>query len=876
MICKNMCLAAVTSDSQNVRELSIVFVYDPERCQQEEDDPQEAVMYFHPSWVNDQQRLALCGQLMGATQFFLTSFSCPRILSLDSGKFVLQQSGHYIVAVGTDHNIPDWVLEHRAATLHDLVRFYHQDLETIAVTAGSSETSFRDKLCHIFETFLPILQYAANLFGTIPSIRLPKLANALVVLSSTAENEEIDVRISSASNVFLEAIQILQCCQDSKGVLGGTLLYGNRVVATQLSSTLTKKLVSSDPHHIKSPAESISTPFHTPVGVQLLTVYLDEKEFSKLSQDALKARLAIESIASKRFTHKKVLPGKFAQTPKEVLSSMKRDTSRIFTVVEEKEGESEHPDEEPPHVSENHTEASADRGDKHLTSSDVETNLGKVLHAKVVSICCGADEAGSENAKKPNTLTTDFINVGMKKKKAEHLDKSGKNKSLLINRENDIRSLSLNDLQPSSKLTTNRVPMKYYSLGLPKLQQAMCSEDYDQSPVNKLPPGKHFYNTITDPLFPIFRCDGLPVSHALFDEYLERHYKLLDMETTPETSSSDVTFIGDAISIKKNNPKLEDDHSNTAPESQNKCTGNTKTITSSDTASEKPVISAVKSQEVYRRSLSLPLKNMTSECNVVEEGRKRCYTVGELESPLTRNGPLGSLQLTPLMSKLSILSREEQTGGFRSRDTTPSERRRSSFPAVVDDYRHERRERKVRVAKKKEGSSKIEDFSPKKVVLYVFGQQDMTLLLLLEESSAQEPELIHNLWEVSVNSLTKLEVHLHQCLDHFPQGEGPEPYSFLCLDPCWDMLQRGGTWDNTELQVVSCLHNDFQHNAGLTEIVVRCEDSTVYGYQCGQSQVFYQQTAGSNVGLPTPSDMMGLVPLKARRRLERDHGIVLL
>nr|CAD7405457.1 unnamed protein product [Timema cristinae] len=713
---------------------------------------------------------------------------------------VYEQKSHTSIhmAVGTDHNIPDWVLEHRAATLHDLVRFYHQDLETIAITAGSSETSFRDKLCHIFETFLPILQYAANLFGTIPSIRLPK-----------------------------------------------------------------------------SPAESISTPFHTPVGVQLLTVYLDEKEFSKLSQDALKARLAIESIASKRFSHKKVLPGKFAQTPKEVLSSMKRDTSRIFTVVEEKEGESEHPDELP-HVSENHTEASTDREDKHLTSSDVETNLSKVLHAKVVSICCGADEAGSENAKKSNTFTTDFIDVGMKKKKAGHLDKSGKNKSLLIDRENDIRSLSLNDLHPSSKLTTNRVPMKYYSLGLPKLQQAMCSEDYDQSPVNKLPPGKHFYNTITDPLFPIFRCDGLPVSHALFDEYLERHYKLLDMERTPETSSSDVTFIGDTISIKKTNSKLEDDHSNTALESQNKCTGNTKTVTLSDTASEKPVISAVKSQEVYRRSLSLPLKNMTSECNVIEEGRKRCYTVGELESPLMRNRPLGSLQLTPLMSKLSILSQEEQTGSFRSRDTTPSEVRHTSFPAVVEDYKHERRERKVRVGKKKEDSSKIEHFSPKKVVLYVFGQQDMTLLLLLEESSAQEPELIHNLWEVSVSSLTKLEVHLHQCLDHFPQGEGPEPYSFLCLDPCWDMLQRGGTWDNNELQVVSCLHNDFQHNAGLTEIVVRCEDSTVYGYQCGQSQVFYQQTAGINVGLPTPSDMMGLVPLKARRRLERDHGIVLL
>jgi hypothetical protein len=56
----------------------------------------------------------------------------------------------------------------------------------------------------------------------------------------------------------------------------------------------------------------------------------------------------------------------------------------------------------------------------------------------------------------------------------------------------------------------------------------------------------------------------------------------------------------------------------------------------------------------------------------------------------------------------------------------------------------------------------------------------------------------------------------------------------------------------------------------------RCEDSTVYGYQCGKMEVFYQQSTGSTVGLPTPSDLMGLVPLKAKRRLERDHGIILL
>lgn len=57
----------------------------------------------------------------------------------------------------------------------------------------------------------------------------------------------------------------------------------------------------------------------------------------------------------------------------------------------------------------------------------------------------------------------------------------------------------------------------------------------------------------------------------------------------------------------------------------------------------------------------------------------------------------------------------------------------------------------------------------------------------------------------------------------------------------------------------------------------RSEDTITYGYQCAQTQVFYQENNCMNaVGLPTPSDLMGVIPLKARRILERDHGIVLL
>lgn len=78
-------------------QLSVVFVYDCESCVTEADDPQDAVLYFHPAWVSEQQRLALCGQLMGATHFFLASFSCPRLISLRSGQFAIRQCGRFIL-----------------------------------------------------------------------------------------------------------------------------------------------------------------------------------------------------------------------------------------------------------------------------------------------------------------------------------------------------------------------------------------------------------------------------------------------------------------------------------------------------------------------------------------------------------------------------------------------------------------------------------------------------------------------------------------------------------------------------------------------------------------------------------------------------------
>lgn len=77
--------------------MMIVFVYDTERCQNEEDDPADAVLYFHPTWVSDTQKYSLCGQLMGTAHFLRETFGKAKIVSLQNGKFVLKEFGRFVL-----------------------------------------------------------------------------------------------------------------------------------------------------------------------------------------------------------------------------------------------------------------------------------------------------------------------------------------------------------------------------------------------------------------------------------------------------------------------------------------------------------------------------------------------------------------------------------------------------------------------------------------------------------------------------------------------------------------------------------------------------------------------------------------------------------
>lgn len=167
--------------------MNIVFVYDRERCLLEEDDPINAVSYFHPSWVSDVHRLTLCGQLMGVAQFLNLNFCEARTIVLQSGKFILTPFGRFVLVVGTDRCITDAALTYRSELLANVVRLYHKGLETVYEQCMANSSNYKtvtDKFYHIFEKYLPHLQHQSSVFNSLPTLKMPPVSVLYLVHQS--------------------------------------------------------------------------------------------------------------------------------------------------------------------------------------------------------------------------------------------------------------------------------------------------------------------------------------------------------------------------------------------------------------------------------------------------------------------------------------------------------------------------------------------------------------------------------------------------------------------------------------------------------------------------------------------------------------------
>ncbi|XP_065199464.1 uncharacterized protein HPS4 isoform X1 [Planococcus citri] len=747
------------------KELLIVFLYDTEINLREEEDPQNAVVYFYPSWVGANQRMALCGQLIGVTQFLLQGFSFPHIISLNSGKFTMKKIGPYILCVGTDRNISDWVLEKRCEMLHNTLIFFHGNLSVFH--EDCEHDVGLERLTNAMEVYLPTLLYAGNIFSNTPTIRLPK----------------------SASSIFLEAAQILECLQDRNGVYGGAIFYQNKVVMSQLSTDVSKQIVVMDPYRVKIPVEHFETSFHLPAGVQLLVVYMEQNNLEVLKEQKL------PSVSNRKtFVQDKNTENHISSSNK-LMDNMKVERSKISTVLEE--------------------ESELDQPSK-ISNSDL-AEMPDVVKDTVKTL--GKPDGNSK-----------FADINVQSYVVDSFKKFTKSTSCSV----------------ESLKSSKTVPPKYCSF-----KNVRDSSDSNDKTPDEIKPSEEksnfqaYYNTISDPTYPWFRFNGLPASKALHDDRVALYCQ--DIGSAHQTNAKDEN---------KEDQKTEE-----------KKEANPKRPTS------------------IQLNLETTVKKKTRTANLNLNLKKEVPNFKEICSavPPSQN----DVPLTPLMSKLSMLDLSESKAATScAKITTPSTSRgpigledisQTFKDSFTEKMKAERPKRPTRVKKRPVEEKKV---ALKKSVLFVYGYQNISLYLLLDTESGQDKNLINSLWDTCCNSLPDLERHFQQCFESIPQTQTlnatNDSYSFINVHAEWETLQKSGAWTAPQMDLVHKLHEDFNADPTLTDLNIRLDDGVVYGNQMGDSQVFYQQNVGSVAGLPMPSDLMGVILLKAKRRLERDHSVLIL
>ncbi|XP_063624458.1 uncharacterized protein LOC134796303 [Cydia splendana] len=835
------------------KEMMIVFVYDTQCCVAEEDDPINAVLYFHPGWVSDTQRHALAGQVVGAAHCVKSLFSQPTAITLQSGKFIIREYGRYILAIGSDRNIPDWVLKNRASLLTSMIKVYHGDLQALAVQM-EDQKRLSEKLYQIFETYLPVLQYGCHIFQRVPMLSLPK----------------------SATAVYLESMQILEQCRRNRGVLGGVVLYNNKIVATLLPPSLTSYLTVVDPYRIKSPAETLETETPLPLGAQLLVVYVAKKMYNSLKKQAEKMQEFSHNGEEMIARFKKNQEAE--RDKRDFPTGMKRDKSLLFTAVPEEDHTMISPptrdphDPLPPAMPDVVPFTNKPRPRPNKLSLSFKTQISvdeeskenekvftgqtsvcstpmleyKRLHGNMLSICQNPDPQKEKLESEPDVLK----NIENCAKVIENEKRD--NKIVLdinciadhyINKPEPIRKMaSVIDIQETFKNVTNRATAKF------KLKRSHVPLSDDMSPEQMQKSVSTM--TINDPSFPVFRNDGIEISESLFNQYLEQHYASMKQDLSKEDNM--FTF----------NMKLCE---------QEKFEGFDSELTKSPQRTPKKIPKDSKTVDQSRRkSLSLPLKSL-SESSESQIGS---------DSSASFKKKLSGVQLTPLMEKLSHLAFSDKSSGYSSRVMTPLELREFT-PAAERQITFNDRPKTQRQDSESDydSDSDLEQLPSYtqhavKCGLFVSGLHNMALLALVDVNAAGDSDVINSLWETSLNALGPIE---QKCME--PLGAGADDasdYSYLTLDPDWGTVRKGGPWAALDIATMGLIHHEFASDPDMSEMILRSDESCVVGVSMGGAQIYYQESGARGAGPPPPSDPLAAAGLRARRRLHRDHAATII
>lgn len=244
---------------------------------------------------------------------------------------------------------------------------------------------------------------------------------------------------------------------------------------------------------------------------------------------------------------------------------------------------------------------------------------------------------------------------------------------------------------------------------------------------------KKKYRTITDPMYPVFNSLGVPISRYLFEEFLSQQY---DNDCLIAKNSKSST-------VSKNDEKK-------FSEAAEKLSSRLNNKSEQSTIIKPTEKLALHVNNINRKSLSLPLKSLANSEKKTAVSAIADTNNGNIFDKPEQRRKMAGIQLTPLITKLSILAmNDERSSGFSSWDTTPG----IELATPLDGSKLFRRRSSVKADEAETVGTKVpsstlsdtEDTEMKKVELFICGQNNMTLLLLMEDGVGERQDIVHSM-----------------------------------------------------------------------------------------------------------------------------------